>query len=73
MVNTFVEFKVPKRLQAKPGESGSKYYSVYRIVATLMYMNQPYEQIMKLDIIQALTYIQAYNKITSEPKKKAKH
>ena len=73
MDNTFAEFKVPKRLQAKPGESGSKYYSIYRIVATLMYMNQPYEQIMKLDIIQALSYIQAYNKITSEPKKKAKH
>lgn len=36
-------------------------------------MNQPYEQIMKLDIIQALTYIQAYGKVTSEPKKKAKH
>ena len=73
LVNTFVEFKVPKRLQSKPGEGGSKYYSVYRVVATLMYMNQPYDQIMKLDIIQALTYIQAYGKVTSEPKKKAKH
>ena len=64
---------MPKRLQSKPGEGGSKYYSIYRIVATLMYMHQPYEQIMKLDIIQALTYIQAYGKVTSEPKKKAKH
>lgn len=38
-----------------------------------MYMNQPRSEILQLDIIQALTYIQAYNKVTSEPKKKAKH
>lgn len=73
MDNTFAEFKIPKRLQAKNGDGGTKYYSVFKIIATLMYMNQPRGEILQLDIIQALTYIQAYNKVTSEPKKKAKH
>ncbi len=70
MENTFAEFKIPKRLQSK-GEGGSKYYSVFKIIATLMYMNQPRSEILQLDIIQALTYIQAYSKVTSEPKKKS--
>lgn len=54
----FETFKIPKRLQAKNGGS-TKFYSIYKIIASLMLLNQPLSEILKMDIIDAMSFIQA--------------
>lgn len=66
----FAQFKVPKRLQAEDGQGSTRAYSIYKIIGELMYMNQQLPDILELDIIEALSLIQAYNKIMNPPKKK---
>lgn len=68
--NFFVQFKVPKRLQSKDGAGSNRAYSIYKIIAQLMYMHQPLSDILELDIFEALSYIQAYSSILSPKKKK---
>jgi len=66
---------VPKRLQSKSDNDDNKnvrFYSVYKVIATLMYMNQPLSEILQLDIVEAQTLIQAYNSIRTPQKKNKK-
>jgi len=62
---------VPRALKAKNGEGGGKYYSIYTLIAQLMYMNQPLDQIMTLDVYEAMMLVKSYSKI-SNPKEKKK-
>lgn len=66
---------MPKRLQSKSDNDDNKnvrFYSVYKVIATLMYMNQPLSEILQLDIVEAQTFIQAYNSIRTPQKKNKK-
>jgi hypothetical protein len=48
--------------------SGSDFYNIYEIIASLMYIHQPISEILQLDPYDALVYLKAYGKIT-KPKK----
>lgn len=62
---------MPSALKSKNGEGSGKYYSIYNIIAQLMYMNQQLDQILELDVFEALLYIKYYSKISNpKPKKK---
>lgn len=69
--SSFVAFKVPRSLKSKDKSGSSKYYSIYNLIAQLMYMNQQLNQILDLDVFDAMMMIKSYARITNpKPKKK---
>lgn len=65
----FAAFNIPKRLQSKSGAS-NRFYSIYKIIASLMMtLHQPYSEILQMDIVDAMSFIQAATSLRS-PKKK---
>jgi len=70
-LSSFVAFKVPRALKSKDKSGSSKYYSIYNLIAQLMYMNQQLDQILELDVFDAMMMIKSYARITNpKPKKK---
>ena len=62
---------MPRALKSKDNSGSSKYYSIYNLIAQLMYMNQQLNQILDLDVFDAMMMIKSYARITNpKPKKK---
>ena len=62
---------MPRALKSKDNSGSSKYYSIYNLIAQLMYMNQQLNQILDLDVFDAMMMIKAYARISNpKPKKK---
>lgn len=62
---------MPRALKSKDNSGNSKYYSIYNLIAQLMYMNQQLNQILDLDVFDAMMMIKSYARITNpKPKKK---
>lgn len=67
--SSFVAFKVPRALKSKDNSGNSKYYSIYNLIAQLMYMNQQLNQILDLDVFDAMMMIKSYARITNPNQK----
>ena len=62
---------MPRALKSKDNSGSSKYYSIYNLIAQLMYMNQQLDQILDLDVFDAMMMIKSYARISNpKPKKK---